>query len=315
MKCLLRIPRSSFRTALLLSGVCLLTASPAQAAVELKKDDSSKTVAVTINGRDFSTYTFADTQPKPYMWPVRGGDGTIITRPIITDRSQGDHPHHKGVWVAVDEVGGVKFWAEEGKIANRDVEVTVAKGNPAKMKVTNDWLDPEGKPVVRETTVISIWENGLLGYDIVFTASGEEPVEFGDTKEGLFGFRMAESMKEKEGGRVVNAEGAEGTLECWGKPTGWIDYSGEVDGKTFGVALFDHPLNFRPSRYHVRNYGLFSISPFGESAYTNKKRPAEPYFLLPGKELRLRYALFVHDGDTAAANTGKVYLDYLASGM
>lgn len=83
MKCLLRIPRSSFRTALLLSGVCLLTASPAQAAVELKKDDSSKTVAVTINGRDFSTYTFADTQPKPYMWPVRGGDGTIITRPII----------------------------------------------------------------------------------------------------------------------------------------------------------------------------------------------------------------------------------------
>jgi hypothetical protein len=315
MKCLLRIPRSSFRTALLLSGVCLLTASPAQAAVELKKDDSSKTVAVTINGRDFSTYTFADTQPKPYMWPVRGGDGTIITRPIITDRSQGDHPHHKGVWVAVDEVGGVKFWAEEGKIANRDVEVTVAKGNPAKMKVTNDWLDPEDKPVVRETTVISIWENGLLGYDIVFTASGEEPVEFGDTKEGLFGFRMAESMKEKEGGRVVNAEGAEGTLECWGKPTGWIDYSGEVDGKTFGVALFDHPLNFRPSRYHVRNYGLFSISPFGESAYTNKKRPAEPYFLLPRKELRLRYALFVHDGDTAAANTGKVYLDYLASGM
>ncbi|MDA0917832.1 MAG: PmoA family protein [Planctomycetota bacterium] len=315
MKCLFRIPRSFIRTALLLSGACLLTASSAQAAVELKKDDSSKTVAVTINGRDFSTYSFAGTQPKPYMWPVRGGDGTIITRPIITDRSQGDHPHHKGVWVAVDEVGGVKFWAEEGRIANRDVEVTVAKGNPAKMKVTNDWLDPEGKPVVRETTAISIWENGLLGYDIVFTASGEEPVEFGDTKEGLFGFRMAESMKEKEGGRVVNAEGAKGTVECWGKPTGWIDYSGEVDGKTFGVALFDHPLNFRPSRYHVRNYGLFSISPFGEGAYTNKKRPAQPYFLFPGKELRLRYALFVHDGDTASANTGKVYLDYLASGM
>lgn len=315
MKCLLRTPRSFFRIALLLSGACLIAVSSAQAAVELKKDDSSKTVAVRINGRDFSTYTFGDAQPKPYMWPVRGGDGTILTRPIITDRTQGDHPHHKGVWVAVDEVGGVKFWAEEGKIANHGVEVTVASGNPAQMKVTNDWLDPAGKAVVRETTSISIWENGLLGYDIVFTASGEEPVEFGDTKEGLFGFRMAESMKEKEGGRVVNAEGAMGTIDCWGIPTGWIDYSGEVDGKTFGVALFDHPLNFRPSRYHVRNYGLFSISPFGESSYTNKKRPAEPYFLFPGKELRLRYALFVHDGDTASANVSKVYLDYLASGM
>jgi hypothetical protein len=295
--------------------VCCIADLTAEASVELKKDDAAKTVAVTINGRDFSTYTFADAQPKPYMWPVRGGDGTILTRPIITDRSQGDHPHHKGVFVAVDEVGGVRFWAEDGKIANRGVDVTVAKGNPAKMKVTNDWLNPEGKAIVRETTTISIWENGLLGYDIVFTASGEEPVEFGDTKEGLFGFRMAESMKEKDGGRVVNAEGVKGTADCWGRPTGWIDYSGEVNGKTFGAAIFDHPLNFRPSRYHVRNYGLFSISPFGERAYTNKKRPAQPYFLFPEKELRLRYALFVHDGDTASANVGKVYLDYLESGM
>lgn len=308
-------PRPSFTRTLMVAGVCLLTATATQAAVEMKMNSEEKTVAITINGRDFSTFTFADSQPKPYMWPVRGSDGTILTRPIITDRSQGDHPHHKGVWVAVDEVGGVKFWAEDGKIANRGVKILTASGNPAKMKVTNDWLDPEGNAIVRETTVISVWENGLLGYDIRFTASGDEAVEFGDTKEGLFGFRMAESMKEKEGGRVVNAEGAKGTAECWGRPTGWIDYSGEVDGKTFGVALFDHPLNFRPSRYHVRNYGLFSISPFGESAYTNKKRPAQPYFLFPGKELRLRYALFVHDGDTASAKTGKVYLDYLQSGM
>jgi hypothetical protein len=315
MKCLPRPAGIFFCRCLLLLGMCFLMDSSTKAAVELKKNVEAKTVAITINGRDFSTYTFGDAQPKPYMWPVRGGDGTILTRPIVTDRSQGDHPHHKGVWVAVDEVGGVKFWAEEGRIANRGVEVTVANGNPAQMKVTNDWLNMDGQAVVRETTVVSIWENGLLGYDIRFTASGVEPVEFGDTKEGLFGFRMAESMKEKEGGRVVNAEGAKGTVDCWGQPTGWIDYSGEVDGKTFGVALFDHPLNFRPSRYHVRNYGLFSISPFGEGAYTNKKRPAQPYLLFPEKELRLRYALFVHDGDDASANVGKVYLDYLESGL
>lgn len=315
MKCPPRPAGILFRRSLLLLGIIFLTATSTRAAVELKKNVEAKTVAVTINGRDFSTYTYGDAQPKPYMWPVRGSDGTVLTRPIITDRSQGDHPHHKGVWVAVDEVGGVKFWAEDGKIANRNVELTVPSGNPAQMKVTNDWLDPDGKPVVRETTLISIWEHGLLGYDIRFTSPGDEPVEFGDTKEGLFGFRMAESMKEKEGGRVVNAEGDKGTAACWGKPTGWIDYSGEVDGKTFGVALFDHPLNFRPSRYHVRNYGLFSISPFGESAYTNKKRPAQPYLLFPGKELRLRYGLFVHGGDTEAANVGRVYLDYLESGM
>jgi len=315
MKCPPRTFRSFLQIGLPLVGICLLAASTTQAAVGLKMNAGAKTVAITINDRDFSTFNFADSQPKPYMSPVRGGDGTILTRPIYKDRTQGDHPHHKGVWVAVDEVGGVKFWAEHGKITNKGVKLTVPSGNPAKMQVTNDWLDPDGKAVVRETTMISIWENGLLGYDIRFTASGDEPVEFGDTKEGLFGFRMAASMKEKEGGRVVNAEGAKGTADCWGRPTGWIDYSGEVDGKTFGAALFDHPLNFRPSRYHVRNYGLFSVSPFGESAYTNKKRPAQPFFLFPEKELRLRYALYVHDGDAASAKVGEVYLDYLQSGL
>lgn len=300
---------------LIVSAVLFAIPTATSAGVKLTKNEDAETVSVTINDRDFSTYNFGGDLPKPFMSPVKGTDGTVLTRPIFADRSQGDHIHHKGIWVAVDEVGGVQHWAEKGRIANREVKLKTPYGDPAQMEVVNDWLDEAGQPVVRETTLISIHENGLLCYDIRFTASGEEPVEFGDTKEGLFGFRMAESMKEKEGGRVVNAEGDEGTAACWGRTTAWIDYSGEVDGRTFGVTLIDHPLNLRPSRYHVRNYGLFSINPFGERAYTGKKRPAQPYFLFPEKELRLRYGLYVHDGDCASANVAEVYLDYLKSGL
>jgi hypothetical protein len=125
---------------------------------------------------------------------------------------------------------------------------------------------------------------------------------------------MAHSMRETEGGTIINAKGEKGSAVSWGKVNDWIDYYGKVDGNTFGAAIFDHPLNLRRSRYHVRNYGLFSINPFGESAYTRGNRPAEPYYLDPAGELRLRYGLFIHSGTTEQAKVGDVYLDYLKSG-
>ena len=93
------------------------------------------------------------------------------------------------------------------------------------------------------------------------------------------------------------------TTGCWvwgSLKNSYPDF--DVDGKTVGVAIMDHPKNFRPSRYHVRDYGLFSISPFGEKAYTNGTSPAAPHHLKKGENLRLRYAMFFHDGDTKTAN-------------
>lgn len=307
--------KTALFTAIWMTTAATLLPTHAADAGKVKLEKGEDTVTVTIGGREFTKYNFNAELPKPFFWPVRGGDGTILTRDIIYDRTKGDHPHHKGIWVAVDEIGGVKFWAEHGKIANRSVELTVPAGNPAKLTVVNDWQNEEGKTVVTETSVISIHENGLFAFDIRFTNPGDAPVDFGDTKEGLLGFRMVHSMQESEGGQVVNAEGLKGTKACWGKPSAWIDYVGPVDKGTFGVALFDHPLNMRPSRYHVRNYGLFSISPFGQKAYTGGKLPAQPYFLFPDGELRLRYGLYIHDGDTKSADVSGVHLNYLKSGL
>ncbi|MBI1311200.1 hypothetical protein GC176_07820 [bacterium] len=315
----LMIPSLALLSRPAIAALCLtalaVSAEVATADVTLQQDGT--TVKVTINDRPFSDYHTDSDLPKPFFSPVLGTEGDVLTRSILFDKKSGDHPHHKGIWVAVDEVGGVKFWAEAGKIANREVKLLVPSGNPAKMRVVNQWLDPDGVPVVTETTVISIFENGLLAYDIHFTSDQKDDVEFGDTKEGLFGFRMVDSMCEapKGEGHVVNAEGLQGTKECWGQPSKWVDYVGPVNGHTYGVALFDHPGNFRPSRYHVRNYGLFSISPFGESAYTNKTQEAKPYYLKPDGELRLRYAIYIHAGDTEAADVSGVYDAYVKSGL
>ncbi len=277
----------------------------------VKLSRTGEQVAVTIGGKEFTTFQFGKSLPKPFFSPVKAADGALLTRPIVGDDYKGDHPHHKGIWVSVDEVNEIKFWAEKGKIENRGVELLSAEGNPAKLKVTNHWLADDGKDVIVETTTVSIFANRLLTYDIRFKmASGD--VNFKDTKEGLFGVRIAESMREDKGsGIVVNADGMNGTKECWGQPSAWVDYTGPIDGKSYGVAVMDHPQNFRKSRYHVRNYGLFSVSPFGEGAYTNGANPKTDDVFKKDSELRLRYGIYFHAGDAKTADVAGTYQMFL----
>ena len=299
----------------LLALAMLLSTGSLHAAgqqVTLSHDENARTIDVKVEGEPFTVFNDSEELPKPFFSPVRGPGGTVLSRAIGQEKA--DHPHHKGIWLAVDEVNGVAFWAERGKIKTTSLKILAAEGDPAKFEMVNEWIAGDGQPVVTERTVVSIFANRLIAYDVTFDAA-HGPVTFEDTKEGLFGFRMVNSMREQEGGRVVNAEGTQGTKECWGRTSAWIDYSGEVEGKTFGVSLFDHPLNPRPSRYHVRDYGLFSISPFGEQSYTNGKNPADPVIVPAGGTYRLRYALYVHSGDAAAADVAGIYRQYLkASG-
>ena len=274
----------------------IVLANSGRAAETVKLSRADNKVDVSVSGKEFTSFLFAKSLPKPYFYPVKATDNALIARPIVGENYKGDHPHHKGIWVAVDEVNEIKFWAESGKIENRSVDLVTAEGNPAIMRVTNHWLNDKGGDVMIETTTISIYANRMLAYDIRFKmVSGD--VNFRDTKEGLLGFRLAESQREdKGGGKVTNADGKQGTKECWGQRSAWVDYTGPIEGKEYGVTIFDHPGNFRPSRYHVRNYGLFSVSPFGESAYTNGKEPVVSDVFKKDSELRLRYAIYFHDG-------------------
>lgn len=293
----------------LIVPLVLFASSASAAGPAVRLTQKADTLEVTVGNEPFAVYNFASNLPKPFFWPVRAPGGQVMTRPLENPK---DHPHHKGVWLSIDEVNGVAFWAEKGKIQNVSVKVLDAEGDPARFEVVNHWLGKDGQPVLSEKTIVSIFANRLIAYDIQFAAD-YDAVTFGDTKEGLFGFRMVDSMREKVGGKVENADGMKGTAECWGKPSDWVDYYGPVEGETVGIAIFDHPKNFRRSRYHVRDYGLFSISPFGEHAYTNGERPEDVVLLPKGMKLRLRYAMYLHAGDTNAAHVADVYREYVKS--
>jgi hypothetical protein len=267
---------------------------------------------VTIGGKPFTLYHFNRAHPRPFFWPIRTRNGDIITQPLKSANGprHDDYPH-RGLSFAVDRVNGIDYWSEQGGIIFFALNRADSGENPAQFKIHNAWLDRRREHVLVESATVSIYPNRLITYDATLTAQ-KKPVTFEDTEEGLFGLRLVESMCESAGGKVVSSDGRRGTSECWGKSFDWIDCHGPVQGHTVGVAIFDNPQNFRHSRYQVSKDGLFSINPFGEHAYTNGKNPAKPVHLDPGANLRLRYGIYVHDGDTKTANVANVFRVYVA---
>jgi hypothetical protein len=127
----------------------------------------------------------------------------------------------------------------------------------------------------------------------------------------MFAIRLPNSMRElASGGPVTNAEAAQGTKEAWGKTAHWVDYDGPVDGHIFGVTLMDSPRNPWESRYHVRDYGLFAVNPFGGGAYTkgtNDEQPEHNRTLKKGETLQFTYGAWIHGDEVDADEINAVF--------
>lgn len=310
------------RTAQALAAICLVffSVNPVSAgSVKIKLGDHK--AVVTINGEEFTTYNYAEKQMKPYFHPVYASGKKLVVRKEIFSKEDRkskeaglDHFHHKGLWIAIDSINKemLNYWHEENRMTTGNVSATTC-GNDATLHVVNTWLDNDQKPILKNAVDFTFTPGRLIICEMKLTALNA-PVTFGDTKEGLFAIRLNHDMRGKSGGRILNADGLKGEKDCWGKPTAWIDYHGEVEGTTVGVSLFDDPNNFRPSRYHVRGYGLFSINPFGEKKYSNGKKEAAPVTLKPGKSLKLRYALYVHQGDEKQGKVAEQHKQFLSAG-
>jgi hypothetical protein len=149
----------------------------------------------------------------------------------------------------------------------------------------------------------------VLDFDVTIQATAG-PVTFGDTKEGMFGVRVASSMDvtRKPGGQITNAEG-QTDAAAWGQPSAWVDYTGPVEGKTLGIAILNHPESFRyPTTWHVRDYGLFAANPFGWRDFGRKT--AGDYTIPAGQSIAFRYRVILHQGPTDPARLAAAFQGY-----
>jgi len=304
------------------------------ASVTFQKGDGR--IEVSVDGKPFTTFYYGPDTPKPYLHPLRAADGTIVTRLYPMETVEGephDHPHHRGLWFTHGDVNGLDFWANEGKsegpmkpgkITLRKVEkVEDASGA---IRAVFEWKTPDGKVLLTEDRTMVFGGDAnrrTVDFDVTFQAVSEA-VKFGDTKEGTFAIRLAAPLEEphprtkgpERTGKIVNAEGKTGEKETWGKRSAWVDYSGKLNGKPVGIAIFDHPSNPKhPTYWHVRSYGLFAANIFGERDFYDDKTKDGSVTLDPGKPMRFRYRVVIHPGDTQAAGIAELFKEYAKAVM
>jgi len=285
--------------------------------VELIPDQTN--VAIKIDGELFTEYR-TDEGPKPFLYPLIGPTGVSYTRSFPMKEVEGekqDHPHHRSLWFTFGKVNGIDFWAEPkgkpfGKIKETSRKPLVQGPVLGRLHTTDDWLSPSGEKVCEDERVLTVYHSRagrVLDFDVKIKAT-VGPVEFGQTKEGMFGVRVASSMDvtRKEGGKIVSSEGLTDE-KAWGKPASWVDYSGPVDGQTVGIAILNHPSSFRyPTTWHVRTYGLFAANPFGGQDFGEAKSAA--YTIPKGQEVRFRYRVILHEGDADSAKIKQAFQAY-----
>jgi hypothetical protein len=292
----------------LLHRIVLLTLLIIPAAAQVEMISGQGQVAVQIGKKPFTTFYFGPETPKPYLHPLRAASGTVVTRlypmEIVAGESR-DHPHHRGLTFSHGAVNGFNFWANEenqkaantGRIVLEKLLSAAGGAQTGTIHAIFNWLDPAGKPILREDrtmTFLGDADNREIDFEFVLTAVDE--VKFEDTKEGTFAIRLADALSEqKGGGKMTNAAGATGMQAVWGKPSPWVDYTGQVKGEKLGVKILDNPANPRyPTTWQARDYGLFAANPFGLHDFTGDKTKDGSMTIEAGKSVRFRYKVIIH---------------------
>ena len=278
---------------------------------------------VELNGRLFTEYYFKDVR-HPYCYPLIGPGEAPMTRNWPMKDVPGeahDHPHHRSFWFDHGSVNGRDFWdqgTKSGKIVH-DGFIEMKSGKAVgTIKTRNKWTLPEGPIVCTDEETLRIYNTGnekerLFDFEITLQALDQDLV-FGDTKEGTMAVRLAETMRLKGPvghGHIINSNGVRDGA-TWGKRANWCDYYGPVEGKTVGIAIFDHPQNPRhPTWWHVRDYGLFAANPFGQHHFESlPDKNAGNLTVAAGKSVTFRYRFYLHEGDEQQAKVAEKYDQY-----
>jgi Methane oxygenase PmoA len=249
--------------------------------------------------------------PKPRFHPVGtlGGETVTLLRPH-------DHRWHQGITMTSANLSGENFWGgptyvegrgyaqldNVGRIEHEGWEAVDSTGALPHLVERLAWITRAGDRWLEERRVIRVVEvdgasgHWTLGLEFHLRNVSGQTLELGSpTTAGRpmagYGGLFWRGPRSFLGGAIRAAGGLEGP-DVMGQRAEWLSFTGRHDGSDAATTLVfvDHPDNPRyPTRWFVRSdpYACVSCSFMFD----------EVYDLEAGRELALRYAIVVADGD------------------
>lgn len=305
--------------------LALIWGCNSQSAFEIVEKDNQ--IDILEGGELFTSYLYSDDLYKPVLYPVYSPSGIRVQRQYPIKEVEGeshDHDHHVGVhftYGADEEAGGSSFWNRSGpppRITHQEVLSKETRGNQATLETRADWVGKDNEVVLVEDRTM-IFSKGESQRSIDFTfnlKAGDEAVEFGETKEGMFAIRVADWLSEEHGnGTYLNAHGETTEENVWGKRSKWMRLEGEHEGTTVGVAILNHPTSVNyPTFWHARGYGLFSANPLGQSIFQEGRGVENPeplnYSIPAGESGLFKFKMIIYEGHKSGEDIEAAFQEY-----
>jgi hypothetical protein len=293
-------------------------------------------IPLRLDGRTIFAYHKAVAQPPAGIDPLYRRSGFVhplATRSglTVTDDFPPDHAHQHGLffaWVETTFDGRhVDFWNQHNRTGrvghDPDEPGPMFHGGPTQGEfaaaLRHDALNTPGGPeaVLKESWTFRAYDiPGLvvLDFESRQECAGARPLTIHKYHYGGLGFRgnrawldpVAKGEEPPDPARSGRAEflTGEGKHRLDGNQTrpGWVDLSGQVDGRVGGITIVDHPGNFRfpqPVRLHP-NKPYFSFAPAALGDFE----------IVPGRPYTSRYRLIVHDGRPEPKVIGRLRDDF-----
>ncbi|TAP42909.1 PmoA family protein [Arthrobacter sp. S39] len=300
-------------------------AAPTTTAVEkttLSYSDDGAALTFTAGGQQIATYTYKPTDsqyesPRPYFHPLTtlGGDEVTIFRPW-------DHVWHKGLSLALPNVGKDNFWGgatytRATGYANLDNNGAMTHGaftniDDAGTGITAAeelvWSSQDGTPVIAEKRRFnvqlldgpSVKEPATTAWVLLFETEisniSPDVIEIGSpTTEGRdnagYGGLFWRGPRSFTGGQF-RSEAGTGQDEFMGTRSEWISFTGQHDDtcRFSSVTFVEHGTNpGAPNQWFARSsmFACLGAAPFFSEAVP----------LQAGRPLTYRYAVVISDGE------------------
>jgi hypothetical protein len=338
--------------AAILLFACKSTQNDKKQVVSFVENHIEKKIEVKVDGQQFTSFQWPDNICKPVFYPVFASSGTEVTRgfpinPKIGERA--DHPHQIGMWFTYGNVDGNDFWGNGsqgpgtknpngGTIKHSKIENIKEGAGVGSFESFESWVDSAGIELLTEKTAyrfIAEGNNRIIDRITTLTA-GNRNVEMPDTKEGMFGIRVARQLELPSNGMVElynedgtitkvrdtlnvgisgNYESSEGIFgeDVWSTRAKWMKLDGKIGDEKISVVICDHPENPNyPTYWHARGYGLFSANPLGVKDFT--KGTDSLNFVIPaGNSVTFKYRVIINSGDQLTEKEINVLADEFAS--